>query len=72
MRGSGLQTRRARWFARFPLCVACEKLGRVSAAEQLDHIIPLHLGGSDSAPNLQGLCIPCHAAKTAAELRGRH
>lgn len=72
MRGSGLQGRRARWFTLHPLCVACDKLGRVSAALELDHVIPLWEGGPDADSNLQGLCIPCHAAKTAAELRRRY
>ncbi len=68
MRGGSLQTLRARWFSLHPLCVACEVAGRVSAARELDHIVPLWKGGTDTDPNRQGLCIPCHAAKTRAEL----
>lgn len=36
-------------------------------ATQLDHIIPLELGGADDATNLQGLCEEHHAAKTKRE-----
>lgn len=72
MRGSGLQSRRARWFERWPLCVACEAAGRVQAATQLDHVVPLWAGGSDAEQNLQGLCHECHADKTRREAGDRH
>lgn len=35
-----------------------------------DHIIPLSLGGSDMAINLQGLCRPCNASKSASIAEG--
>ena len=65
-RGSTLQAIRQRWFAAHPLCVACDKLGRVTAVEELDHIIELADGGADDDTNRQGLCKPCHQAKTDA------
>jgi hypothetical protein len=34
---------------------------------ELDHIIPLHRGGSNDYENLQLLCRDCHKEKTAAE-----
>ena len=52
-----------------PLCVACEKVGIVQQAEQVDHILP-HRGDYDlfwDADNLQGLCRRCHAKKTRKE-----
>lgn len=70
MAGRALQDRRARWFARFPLCVQCQAGGitlPVPMATQLDHIIPLELGGADDATNLQGLCDAHHLAKTRRE-----
>lgn len=71
MRGGSLQALRAKWFSMHPLCVACESKGRVSAARELDHVIPLWKGGTDTDPNRQGLCIPCHTAKTQAEAAER-
>jgi 5-methylcytosine-specific restriction endonuclease McrA len=46
--------------ARDPVCRAC----RTVPSAEVDHIRP----GNDHRPqNLQGLCTPCHAVKTARE-----
>lgn len=50
-----------------PLCRACLKRGIESPADEVDHIVPLSRGGSDTRANKQSLCVPCHAAKTRAE-----
>ena len=50
-----------------PLCVRCDKAGRVRLAQEVDHIVPLTKGGTDDLANLQGLCRECHAAKTAED-----
>lgn len=50
-----------------PLCRACLDRGRTSPSEVVDHIKPLAWGGSDDRSNKQGLCKPCHDAKSAAE-----
>jgi 5-methylcytosine-specific restriction protein A len=44
----------------------CAKCGAIADLE-CDHIVPRDQGGSDDWSNLQSLCKPCHAAKTAAE-----
>ena len=36
---------------------------------EVDHIRPVSKGGDDSPSNLQVLCRPCHAAKTAEDRR---
>ena len=54
---------RAQILARDPVCKVC---GRAASA-QVDHIKPLAQGGDDSYDNLQGICVPCHATKTASE-----
>jgi hypothetical protein len=47
-------------------CFACETaLERV----ELDHIIPLGLGGSNSPDNWAALCVLCHRRKTRSDLR---
>ena len=70
--GRRLQAMRADLFAREPLCAECQRLGRVTLATQRDHIKPLAEGGADDDTNVQGLCEPCHEAKSLAEsLRGR-
>jgi len=50
-----------------PLCRECQKHGRVCATVVADHIKPKAEGGDDERENYQGLCDPCHKAKTAQE-----
>lgn len=50
-----------------PLCRPCTAAGRVAAAVIADHIVPKAEGGSDERGNYQGICKPCHTAKTARE-----
>ena len=69
IRGRKLQERRARYLAANPLCKHCMAKGRVTAAQQVDHVIPLHKGGADCFDtNGQGLCVECHKAKTAQDM----
>ena len=68
-RGRGHRRYRLLWrrvLRQQPLCAT----GCGRAAVEVDHIVPLHRGGSlfDRA-NLQGLCRRCHRLKTAAERR---
>jgi 5-methylcytosine-specific restriction protein A len=51
-----------------PLCVMCESMGRLTAATQVDHIVPIKDGGDPWAmENLQSLCASCHSHKTSTE-----
>lgn len=55
-----------------PLCWACEQEGIVTQMDELDHIIPLDLGGARLDPrNVQSLCQQHHQAKTAAEIAAK-
>ena len=45
-----------------PGCVMCQRL-------EIDHIIPLELGGSDEDENLQALCHTHHKAKTKDDIK---
>ncbi|MEO9463911.1 HNH endonuclease [Sulfitobacter pontiacus] len=53
------------------LCQLCWKGGRATEATEVDHIVPRHKDGSDDPENLQGLCSPCHKAKTRADVSNR-
>lgn len=48
-----------------PLCVHCERAGRVRLATVVDHADGNAMNNERS--NLQSLCASCHAAKTARE-----
>jgi len=50
-----------------PLCRECAKLGRTCGAVEVDHILPLSLGGTNDRNNLQPICRECHERKTAKE-----
>ena len=51
-----------------PLCCGCQTKGVLQLAKVVDHIVPIKLGGERfERSNLQGLCVPCHNAKTASE-----
>ena len=65
--GRTLQRERDRLFAEQPLCVICEREGRVRAATIRDHIVPLEEGGLDVTENTQALCQSCSDAKTKEE-----
>ncbi|WP_395406288.1 HNH endonuclease signature motif containing protein [Pseudoduganella sp. UC29_106] len=72
LRGRAGVERRAKWLAKYPLCVACEEQGRTTMANVVDHKIPLWKGGRDDESNFQSLCqTPCHDEKTAREAAER-
>lgn len=52
--------------ARDPICrIQGPRCTQVST--EVDHVLPVHLGGTHEDDNLQGVCHNDHAAKTAAE-----
>jgi 5-methylcytosine-specific restriction protein A len=44
-------------------CARC-KFEFLASALDVDHVIPLYQGGTDTADNLQALCKVCHKIKT--------
>ena len=46
-------------------CGRCSQKIDAGKAWDIDHIIPLALGGTNEPENLQILCKPCHQSKTA-------
>ena len=47
-----------------PMCEECERNGRYTPAQMVDHIVPINKGGSVlDLDNLQSLCGGCHNEK---------
>jgi len=59
------------YLSRNPLCVECEKVGRLTPATETHHKTPVTEGGSDRDENLMALCKPCHSRFTLVENLGR-
>ena len=53
------------------ICAECRRQGLVGFGDELDHIVPLHLGGKEADANRQWLCRKHHAEKTAREASER-
>lgn len=51
-------------------CAKCYHVFKPKSLE-VDHIVPLHMGGSESDENRQTLCIRCHGIKTESEGKER-
>lgn len=49
----------------------CQICGRLTAHGEVDHVVPLAVGGSNAPLNLQYLCKDCHKAKTEKEQKDR-
>lgn len=59
---------RKRKLAEQPFCEECLKVGKVTKATTVDHIVPIKQGGAPlSLTNLQCLCWSCHSQKSATE-----
>jgi len=51
-----------------PLCEMCKRKGKTTAAQMVDHIKQISLGGSMlHHSNLQSLCNKCHNIKSSRE-----
>lgn len=70
--GAALQRRNARLMRENPWCVMCAAKGLRRLVAEFDHIVSIADGGPDVDSNLQGLCLPCHRAKSAEESRRRN
>ena len=67
--GSRWQKARAGYLRSHPLCVHCQRIGRLTASTEVDHITP-HKGNREifwNHDNWQALCRSCHSSKTARE-----
>lgn len=50
-------------------CVKCTRKIGEGLRGQIDHVIPLIIGGLHRESNLQLLCVECHAAKTKLDVK---
>lgn len=70
--GGKWQRARAEYLAQHPLCVMCERQGRVVASTVVDHIEP-HKGDPKlfwRRSNWQALCKPCHDSVKQRQEKG--
>lgn len=67
LRGRPGERQRKRRRDQHPLCAECLKQGIITPTDEIDHIVPLAMGGTDTDDNVQGLCFQHHAEKTALE-----
>ena len=77
--GRRLQARRKDIWLRDPACAMCGRVVGYPSGFELDHIVPLFMGGEDAEDNCQVLCVEvhiidgrrvktgCHAEKSATE-----
>lgn len=74
--GRRLQARRFAVWKRDPTCASCGRVVAYPNGFELDHIVPLFMGGEDVEANCQILCVSgpgfegCHARKTRQDLKG--
>jgi len=74
-RGARIQTERIRGYRLAVIrqrillrdAYTCQICGRVSAQLEVDHIVPLGMGGAESDANRRCLCKDCHDEKSAKE-----
>lgn len=69
--GSRLQRRRHRLWLAHPHCAECGVMVAYPGGFELDHKVPLYLGGDDTEENCQILCCgpgSCHERKTRSDV----
>lgn len=47
----------------------CARCGDKVSVFEIDHVLPIELGGAEDDDNLQALCGRCHRAKTGADIQ---
>ena len=62
---------RAHFLSLHPLCEQCKSEGRLTAAEEVHHILPLANGGTNDEDNLMALCKSCHSKITISSANTR-
>lgn len=67
--GRPLQNRRLNMWKINPRCKLCNHIVSYPDGFELDHVIPLYIGGEDIESNCQILCSECHRNKTKSDLK---
>ena len=62
---------RAHFLLLHPLCEQCNSEDRLTAAEEVHHILPLANGGTNDEDNLMALCKSCHSKITISSTNTR-
>ncbi|WP_434091250.1 HNH endonuclease [Pseudomonas putida] len=52
-------------------CGECKRIGRLRGADEVDHIVPVAMGGTDAEGNLQAINHECHKVKTLRDAQAR-
>lgn len=52
-------------------CSECKRIGRLRVADEVDHIVPVAMGGTDAEGNLQAINRDCHKEKTRRDAQAR-
>jgi 5-methylcytosine-specific restriction protein A len=64
---------RARQLSREPLCARCKHEGKITAAQQVDHVFPHNRDVDRFKTNIfQSLCQSCHTLKGQDERKGKY
>ena len=58
--GAAWRRIRARYAAAHPLCEKCLQDGRIVPVEEVHHVLPVSMGGTNDDSNLMSLCRSCH------------
>lgn len=67
IRGRRLLAIRDRQFRKQPFCERCLAMGIRRVFDELDHVVPLGMGGAETASNRRPLCRECHVIITAEQ-----
>lgn len=52
-------------------CSECKRTGRLRGADEVDHIVPVAMGGTDAEDNLQAINHDCHKEKTRRDAQAQ-
>jgi len=69
--GRAWRRMRLQYIQAHPLCEKCQSEGRLTAADEVHHILPLASGGTNDEGNFMALCKSCHSKITIGSTNTR-